>query len=130
MVTTKPTSEKIYFTAMAFFWFIFGAAATFYPAVFNIFLSEQGMNSVTAYSNHIWLHDGLDILSVSVLLFVLSREATSRNILKAAAIVALLVAVAMIYSLLTTSFWNILFLIPGLGCVAFSIWGLVLATKR
>ena len=122
-------SNKVYFVAMAAFWFIFGLITTFYPALMNLFQTETGINAVTAYSNHVWLHDGLDIISISVLLFALSREAVSRNVLIAAAIVALLVTIGIASSLLTTPYWNMLFLVPGLSCFAFSIWGFRLAAK-
>jgi len=122
-------NTKVYFLSMAAFWFIFGLITTFYPALMNLFQTEAGINSITAYSNHVWLHDGLDILSISVLLFAISRETVGRNILLAAAIVALLVTIGITYSLLTTPYWNLLFLVPGLSCLAFSIWGFRLAGK-
>jgi hypothetical protein len=96
----------------------------------NLFQTESGVSAVTEYSNHVWRHDGLDILAVSVLLFALSREAASRNMLRAAAIVALLVTIAIFSSLLTTSYWNMLFLVPGFSCLAFCVWGFVLASKN
>jgi hypothetical protein len=95
----------------------------------NMFQTETGINAVTIYSNHIWLHDGIDILCITVLLFALSRETASRNMVRAAAIVALLVTLAISYGLLSTSYWNMLFLIPGLCCLAFAVWGFMLAGK-
>ena len=121
--------NKIYFVAMAVFWFVFGLITTFYPALMNLFQTEAGINTVTAYSNHVWLHDCLDIISISVLLFALSRETVSRNILIAAAVVALLVTIGIAFSLLTTPYLNMLFLVPGLSCFGFSIWGFRLAAK-
>ena len=129
MENVKPNPTKVYFIAMAAFWFVFGLITTFYPALMNMFQTETGINAVTAYSDHIWRHDGLDIFGISVLLFALSRETVSRNLLRAAAIVALLVAVAVITSILTTPYWNMLFLVPGLTCIAFAVWGLMLAGK-
>ena len=129
MENTKPNTTKVYFIAMAAFWFIFGMITTFYPALMNMFQTEDGISAVTTYSDHIWRHDGLDIIAISVLLFALSRETASRNMLRAAAVVALLVTIAVISSLLTTPYWNMLFLVPGLSCFAFAVWGFMLASK-
>ena len=95
----------------------------------NMFQTEIGINSVTSYSNHIWRHDGFDILAISVLLFALSREKVSSNVIKATMIVAVLVTVAIISSLLTTPYWNLFFLVPGLSCLAFAVWGFMLLRK-
>lgn len=129
MDTAQPNPTKLYFIAMAAFWFIFGIITTFFPALMNMFQTEEGINAVTVYSDHVWRHDGLDILSISVLLFALSRERASRNMIRAAAIVALLVTIAILSSLLTTPYWNMLFLVPGVSCFAFVVWGFVLAGK-
>jgi hypothetical protein len=95
----------------------------------NLFQTEAGISAVTTYSDHVWRHDGFDIISISVLLFALSRETVSRNILRAAAVVALLVTIAIGSSLLTTPYWNMLFLVPGVSCFGFAIWGFLLAAK-
>ena len=129
MENAKPNPTKVYFIAMATFWFIFGIITTFFPALMNMFQTSSGISAVTNYSDHIWRHDGLDIIAISVLLFTLSRETVSRNILRAAAVVALLVTIAIISSLLTTTYWNMLFLVPGLSCFAFAVWGFMLAAK-
>jgi hypothetical protein len=129
MENDKPNTTKIYFIAMAAFWFIFGMITTFYPALMNVFQTEDGISAVTAYSDHIWRHDGFDIIAISVLLFALSRETASRNMVRAAAVVAVLVTTAIISSLLTTPYWNMLFLVPGLSCFAFAVWGFMLAAK-
>ena len=129
MENTKPNTTKIYFIAMAAFWFIFGMITTFYPVLMNMFQTEYGISAVTTYSDHIWRHDGLDIIAISVLLFALSRETASRNMLRAAAVVALLVTIAVISSLLTTPYWNMLFLVPGVICFAFAVCGFMLAAK-
>ncbi len=129
MENVKPNPTKVYFMAMAAFWFVFGLITTFYPALMNMFQTESGIGAVTNYSDHIWRHDGFDIIAISVLFFALSRETVSRNILRAATIVALLVAIAIVSSIFTTPYWNMLFLVPGLSCFAFSVWGFMLATK-
>src|SRR6187399_1077607 len=76
-----PNPTKIYFIAMAAFWLVFGLITTFYPALMNMFQTETGISAVTTYSDHIWRHDGFDIIAISVLLFALSRETVSRNII-------------------------------------------------
>jgi len=129
MEDVQPNPTKIYFSAMAAFWLIFGLITTFYPALMNMFQTETGINAVTNYSDHIWRHDGFDIIAISVLLFALSRETVSRNMLRAAAIVALLVTIAILSSILSTPYWNMLFLVPGLSCLAFAVWGFMLAAK-
>jgi hypothetical protein len=129
MENNKSNSAKVYFIAMAAFWFVFGIITTFFPALMNMFQTEAGINAVTSYSNHIWRHDGFDIIAISVLLFALSRETVSRNILRATAIVALLVTIAIMSSMLSTPYWNMLFLVPGISCFAFVVWGFVLAAK-
>ena len=121
--------SKIYLLSMSIFWLVFGLITTFYPAIMNLFQTETGINAVTEYSDHIWLHDGLDIISISVLLFVLSREPVSRNVLRAAGVVGLLVTIGIINSLVATPYWNSLFIVPGVCCLAFSIWGFMLASK-
>jgi hypothetical protein len=129
MENTKPNSTKVYFIAMAAFWLVFGLITTFYPSLMNMFQTETGINAVTTYSDHIWRHDGFDIIAISVLLFALSRETVSRNMLRATAIVALLATIVIISSLFTTPYWNMLFLVPGLSCFVFVVWGFVLAAK-
>jgi len=129
MENPKLNSAKIYFLAMAVFWFIFGIITTFFPALMNMFQTEDGINAVTSYSDHVWRHDGFDILSISVLLFALSREEASRNMVRAGAIVATLVTIAIASSLFTTPYWNLLFVVPGVTCFAFAVWGFMLASK-
>ena len=79
MEIVKPNPTKVYFIAMAAFWFVFGIITAFYPALMNLFQTETGVNAVTVYSDHIWRHDGFDIIAISVLLFALSRENVSRG---------------------------------------------------
>jgi uncharacterized membrane protein YdfJ with MMPL/SSD domain len=129
MEVINPNPTKIYFIAMAAFWFVFGMITTLYPSLMNIFQTEAGVSAVTNYSDHIWRHDGFDIIAISVLLFALSREIVSRNMLRATAVVALLVTIAIISSILTTPYWNMVFLVPGVSCFAFAIWGFMLAAK-
>ena len=129
MHSIRTNPSKLYFISMGIFWLVFGLITTFYPALMNLFQTETGISAVTSYSDHIWRHDGFDIIAISVILFALSRESASPNMLRAAAIVALLVTMAIMYSLLSTSYWNMLFLVPGLSCLAFAVWGFMLASK-
>ena len=129
MTNEKPYPTKVYFIAMAAFWFVFGIITTFYPALMNLFQTETGVNAVTVYSDHIWRHDGFDIIAISVLLFALSRENVSPRMVRAATIVALLVTIAIFSSILTTPYWNMLFLVPGISCFSFAVWGFLLSAK-
>jgi hypothetical protein len=129
MEVNTTSKTRTFFVIMAAYWLVFGLITTFYPRLMDLFQTELGRNAKTAFSNHIWLHDGLDIMAISVLLFALSRESMSRNILRAAAVVAALVTFAIAYSLLSTPYWSVLFVVPAIGCFFFAIWGLVLASK-
>ena len=129
MNTNSIPATKLYFTCMALYWFIFGLITTFYPKLMDLFQTEAGISAKTAFSDHVWRHDGFDILGLSVLLFVLSRERVSRNLLRATAVVALLTTIAIVSSLLTTFYWNPLFIVAGIGCFGFVVWGLMLARQ-
>jgi hypothetical protein len=130
MKPTTSNATRTYFIIMAVYWLVFGLITTFQPALMDMFQTEVGINAKTLYSNHIWRHDGFDIISISVLLFALSRQPVSRSLLLAAAIVALLVSVAIFLSLVTTSYWNPLFIVPGVGCLCFTVWGIILLLKQ
>jgi hypothetical protein len=129
MEKNVPNTSKIYFIAMSIFWAIFGLIALFFPMLMNMFQTEAGVNSVTVYSDHVWKHDGFDIISVSVLFFMLSRQAVNPNLIRAGAIVALLVVLAILTSLFSTSYWNMLFVLPAICCLCFAVWGFSLASK-
>ena len=123
------SSSRRFFVAMAIYWLGFGLGTTFYPRMLQMFMTSEGVAASTAFSDHVWLHDGLDILSVALLIFVLGGVAATRTTLRAAAVVALLPPIAMIYGLVTTAYWSVLFLIPGAGCFAFAVWGFVLSSQ-
>ena len=129
MEIVKPNPTKFYFIAMAAFWFVFGIITTFLPSLMNLFQTEAGVSAVTTYSDHVWRHDGFDIIAISVLFFALSREAVSRNLLRASAIVAVLVTIAILSSIFTTPYWNMLFLVPAVCCIGFAVWGFMLSGK-
>jgi len=114
---------------MAAFWLVFGLGTTFYPRMMDMFMSPEGLAASTAFSDSVWMHDGLDILSVCVLLFALSTVPATRNTLRLAAVVGLLPPAAILYTLVATPFVTPLMLVPGAGCFAFAVWGFLLAAR-
>ena len=114
---------------MATFWLLFGLGTTFYPRMMQMFMTPEGIAASTPFSDQVWLHGGLDILSVCVLLLALSTAPATRTTLRAAGVVGLLPVVAMIYTLAATPFWTPLFLVPAAGCFAFGIYGFLLAAR-
>jgi hypothetical protein len=129
MNNSSAKATRLYLTSMGLFWLVFGLITTFYPKLMDLFQTEEGINAKTAFSNHVWSHDGLDIISLCILLFALSRENVSRNIVRAVAFAALMPTIGITYSLITTPYWNNLFIGSALGCFAFAVWGFVLAGK-
>jgi hypothetical protein len=123
------SSHRRYFTAMAIFWLAFGLGTTFYPRMMQLFMTPAGIASSTAFSDQVWLHEGLDILSVCLLLLALSTLPTTKTALRLTATVGLMPTAAIVYTMVTTPFWTPLFLIPGLGCFAFAVYGFWLARR-
>jgi hypothetical protein len=123
------TNTKNYFLAMAAYWIVFGLITIFYPALMDLFQTEAGINAKTAFSNHVWMHGGFDILSLCIVLLALSRETVSRNVVRATALAALMPTTAITWSLVGTSYWSPLFIVAGAGCFAFVAWGFWLAAK-
>ena len=121
--------SRQFFLVMSAFWLVFGLGTAFYPRMMQLFMTPEGIAASTAFSDQVWLHGGFDIISVSVLLLALSTVPANANILKLAAAVALLPTAAIIYTLVSTPYWAPLFIVPGVCCAAFSLWGLVLASK-
>ena len=126
MMASRP---RTFFVSMALFWLVFGLGTAFYPRMMQMFMTPEGIAASTPFSDHVWLHDGFDILSVCILLFALSTVPATRTTLRLAACVALLPAAGIVYGLAATPFWTSLFLVPGLGCFAFAIWGFALASR-
>ena len=122
-------SNTVYLLAMGISGLVFGLITTFCPRLMQLFQTQQGVAANTPFSDNVWLHEGLDVLSVSFLIIALSRGAVGRTMLRTTAIVALMPAVSIVYSLLTTPYWNMLFIGPAVSCVVFSVWGFVLAGK-
>jgi len=129
-MNNRNKAASIYLVCMALYWIVFGLITIFHPSTMDMFQTADGVEAKTPFSSHVWLHGGFDILALCVLLLALSREAVSRNVLRAAAIAALMPTMAIAYSLLTTPYWNPLFIGAGLGCFAFVVWGFVLSGKQ
>jgi uncharacterized membrane protein len=123
-------NTKTYLRAMTIYWLVFGLICAFFPTVMDLFQTEAGIEVGTAFSDHVWKHVGYDIFSFCIVVFALSGEKKpSRRMLWAVAIAALMPAIAIFYSLASTSYWNPLFIGAGLGCVAFAVWGFVIVRK-
>jgi hypothetical protein len=120
-------NTRIYFLTMAAYWLVFGLITAFYPGLMDLFQTTAGTAAKTAFSDHVWRHDGFDILSISVLLFALAAEPVSGRLLRAAATVAALVTFAIVFSLVTTPYWSPFFIVPCVGCFSFTVWGFLLA---
>ena len=130
MKLMNAKNSRVYLISMAVYWFVFGLITTFYPKLMDLFQTAAGVNAKTPFSDHVWSHDGFDIIALVVVLFALSREAViSSRMLKAAAVAALLPTLAIGFSFFTTPYWSPLFLVPWFGCLAFAVWGFVLAGK-
>lgn len=120
---------RTFLLSMAAFWLVFGLGTALYPKMMQLFMTPEGIAASTTFSDHVWLHDGLDIISVCLLLFGLASVPITRTTLRLAALVALLPPVAMIYGLSATPYWKPLFLVPGVMCLAFAVFGFVLSGR-
>lgn len=116
-----------YFRSLAVFYAVFGLITTFYPRLMQLFMTDEGIDATTRFSDQVWLHGGLDILSIAVLLFVFSLLPVRALTLRAAAIVALMPTAAILYTLVATPFWSPLLLVPGAAALTFAVVGFVLA---
>ena len=123
------SAHRTYLSSMALFWLAFGLGTAFYPRMMQLFMTPEGVAASTSFSDHVWLHDGLDIISVCVLLFALSRLPATPTSLRLSALVGLLPALGIANGVLMTPYWSPLFVVPGLGCLAFAIWGFALSRR-
>ena len=123
----RTDTAPAYFRAMALFYVVFGLITPFYLLLMELFMTEEGRAADTAFSDQVWLHGGLDILSVALLLFVLAQLPANRLTVRAAAIVALMPTAAILYTFVTTPFWSALFLVPGTAALGFAFYGFLLA---
>ena len=124
-----PSSHRRFFTSMAIFWLLFGLGTTLYPRMMQLFMTPEGVAASTAFSDQLWIHEGMDILSVCLLLVALSTVSTTRTTLRLAATVGVLPTAAIVYTWLATPFWKPLFLIAGAGCFSFAAYGFWLARR-
>ena len=67
----RDGTAQTYLRLLAAFWATFGSITTFVPQVMELFMTDEGKDAGTAFSDNVWLHDGLDILAVALLLWVL-----------------------------------------------------------
>jgi hypothetical protein len=125
----KSNNAKLYYLAFSIFYLVFGLITIFYPKLMQLFQTAEGIAANTSFSDNIWLHEGMDIVSVALLGFALSSQQASAAMLRTIAIVAIMPAIAIIYSCLTTPFWSGLFFVPCIFCLGFTIWGFSLAAK-
>jgi hypothetical protein len=123
-------AARIYLKAMAAYWLVFGLITVFYPSLMDLFQTGDGVAAGTAFSDHVWTHGGFDILSVSILVFALSQSSIGPVMLRAAGIAALMPTIAISYSLVATPYWNPLFIVAGIGCLAFAVGGFWFASPR
>jgi peptidoglycan/LPS O-acetylase OafA/YrhL len=107
----------------------FGLGTTFYPRMMQMFMTPEGIAASTSFSDQVWLHGGLDILSVCLLLVALSTVPATKTTVRLAAAVGLLPVAAMVYTLVATPFWSPLFLVPAVGCLGFAVYGFMLAGR-
>jgi hypothetical protein len=114
---------------MAAFWLPFGLITAFYPSLMDLFQTPEGIGAKTAFSDHVWRHDGLDILSICVLVFAISRMRPTSTTLRLVGVAALMPTIGIAWSLAATPYWNPLFIVAGLGCLAFSVGAFVIAAK-
>jgi hypothetical protein len=114
---------------MAAYWFVFGLIALFAPQLMSLFQTNIGTSVRTAFSDHVWTHDGVDIIAFCIILVALASEPPSPRMLRAAALAALLPVIAIGHAILATPYWSPLFLVPGVGCLGFAIWGFMLARQ-
>ena len=90
-------------------------------------MTDEGVDASTRFSDQVWLHGGLDILSITLLLYVFSLLPVRALTLRAAAIVALMPTAAILYTYLATPYWSALFLVPGAAALTFAVYGFILA---
>src|SRR5262245_66443129 len=98
---TEKTTKRFLFGMIAF-WLPFGLITTFYPALMDLFQTQQGVGAKTTFSNHVWMHGGFDILSVCVLVYAISRLPATSATFRAVGVAALMPTIAITWSLVST----------------------------
>ena len=125
----SAAAAKQFLLAFVAFWLVFGLITLFAPGLMDMFQTAEGVAAKTAFSNHVWAHDGLDILSVCVLVFAISRLSPTPALMRAVGLAALMPTIGIAMSLATTTYWSALFIIAGIGCLAFSLGAFVIAGR-
>lgn len=120
---------QLYLRLMASYWMVFGLITAFYPRLMGLFQTADGVSAGTEFSDHVWFHGGLDILAFCIILFALAREAPSPKVVGAVGVAALMPTLAIGYSIAATPYWSPLFIVAGVGCLAFAVWGLKLSAS-
>jgi len=122
-------SARRFLLGMVAFWLPFGLITAFYPAVMDLFQTPEGVGAKTAFSNHVWMHGGFDILSICLLVFAISRTRLTSSTLRLVGVAALMPTIAIAWSLVATPYWNPMFIVAGTGCLAFGLGAFVVAAK-
>jgi hypothetical protein len=125
----KRDSAKLYYIALGIFYLGFGLVTIFYPKLVQVFQTAEGIAASTPFSDNIWRHQGLDLLSVATIVFALSSQQVSAAMLRTTAVITIMPAIAVINSCLATPYWNGLFFVPCIFCLGFTVWGFSLAAK-
>ena len=126
-MTAKKTRR--FLLGMVAFWLPFGLITTFYPALMDLFQTQEGVAAKTTFSNHVWMHGGFDILSVCVLVFAISQLPPTSATLRLVGVAALMPTIAIVWSLVATPYWNPLFIVAGLGCLSFGVGAFIFAGR-
>ena len=128
MVSVVEPAAEVYWDAVGSVEDSSGVTAL-YPKMMQLFMTPEGIAASTAFSDHVWLHDGLDIISVFLLLFALSRLPATRTTLRLTALVGVMPFIGILHGVLQTPYWQPMFLVPGVGCLAFAVWGFALSQR-
>jgi len=114
---------------MVAYWLVFGLICTFSPGLMDMFQTPAGIAAKTDFSNHVWSHDGLDILAICALVFGISRTTLTPFSLRMVGIAALLPTIGIFYSVAATPYWNPMFTGAGAGCLFFSVGAFYFGAK-
>jgi len=129
MLRMTALNARRFLLGMVAYWLVFGLITTFSPGLMDLFQTPEGIASKTDFSNHVWSHDGLDILAICVLVFAISRTRFTPATLRAVGVAALMPTIGIAYSLAATPYWNSLFIGAGAGCLAFVVGAFFFAAR-
>jgi hypothetical protein len=128
MPMTQKTAKR-FLLAMVAYWLPFGLITAFVPGIMDLFQTQEGVEAKTAFSNHVWMHGGFDILAFCALVFALTRLPLTSTVLRTVGVAALMPTIAIAWSLVGTGYWNPLFVVAGAGCLAFAVGAFVIAGR-